>query len=127
MVDAMNRGDFAAAEVYVAPNAVNYTPVPGEPPGLEGFRYRMGMMHGAFPDLHFNIDDQVAEGDKVVTRGTMTATNTGSFMGMPSTGKAVQVSYIDILRFTEGKLFEHWVQMDMLGMMQQLGVVPAPG
>jgi len=63
----------------------------------------------------------------VVTRGNLTGTNSGSFAGMPPTGKRVTVSYIDMVRFADGKLAEHWGQMDQLGMMQQLGVIPTPG
>ena len=72
------------------------------------------------------MEEMVADGDKVATRGTLTGTNTGSFAGMPVTGKPVKVTYHDLMRFADGKLVEHWAQMDQLGMMQQLGVAPMP-
>ena len=68
----------------------------------------------------------LGEGDKVVTRGTFTGTHQGEFNGIPATGKKVKVSYCDIWRVENGKCVENWVQMDMVGLMQQLGVIPAP-
>lgn len=127
LLETLNTRDLAGAASLMVPNAVNHNPTPGEPPGIEGLRYRMGMLLTAFPDFRFTTDDMVAEGDKVTTRGRLTGTNTGSFMGMPPTGKEVTVSYIGILRFADGKMVEHWVQMDQLGLLQQLGAIPAPG
>ncbi len=127
LLEALSGRDLAAAEALVAPDAVNHTPLPGEPPGAEGFRYRTGMMLAAFPDLRFTAEDIVAEGDKVAGRGAMAGTNTGSFAGMPPTGKRVEVGYIDILRVAAGRFVEHWAQLDQLGLMQQLGALPPPG
>jgi len=104
---------------------VNYT-FPAPAPGPEGFKQVMGMFFAAFPDMHVAIEEQVAEGDKVASRGTFTGTHTGEFMGIAATGRPVSVSYIDVWRFRDGKAVENWVQMDMLGLMQQLSVVPAP-
>jgi len=81
----------------------------------------------AFPDLYFTVEDLIAEGDEVVARVTMSGTQHGAFMGIPPTGKHVTITGIDINRFVGGKSVEHWVEMDTLGMMQQLGVIPAPG
>ena len=81
----------------------------------------------AFPDFHVTLEDVIAEGDKVASRGVWRGTHQGNFMGIPATGKSVAVSYSDIWRFENGKAVENWVQMDMLGLMQQLGVAPAPG
>jgi predicted ester cyclase len=81
----------------------------------------------AFPDLHFTVEDMIAEGDKVVARITMSGTQQGAFMGIPPTGKHVAFTAIDINRIAGGKSVEHWWEMDALGLMQQLGVVPAPG
>ncbi|MHB8648317.1 MAG: ester cyclase [Thermomicrobiales bacterium] len=127
LLDALNRNDLDAAAALTAEDAVNHAPMPGEPPGIAGLRYRMGMMRTAFPDFRFTAEEIIAEGDKVVTRGDLTGTNSGSFAGMPPTGKRVTVSYIDMVRFADGKLAEHWGQMDQLGVMQQLGVIPTPG
>lgn len=127
LLAAMNRDDLEAASALLAPDAINHNPVPGEPPGIAGLRYRLAMLHTAFPDLRFVTEAIIAEGDTVATRGVLTGTHTGPFAGMPATGKAVRVSYIDMIRIVDGKLVEHWVQLDQLGMMQQLGAIPAPG
>lgn len=123
---AINARDFATAEALVAPDAVNHTPLPGEPSGLAGFRYRMEALSTAFPDCRFTTEEIIEEGDKVVTRGVMTGANTGPFAGMPPTGKPVRVAYIDLLRFSDGRMVEHAAQLDQLGLLQQLGAIPAP-
>jgi steroid delta-isomerase-like uncharacterized protein len=80
----------------------------------------------AFPDLHFTIDDMVAEGDKVAARITMTGTHKGEYMGAPPTNKKITIRAIAIERFAGGKIVEEWGMTDTLGLMQQLGVVPTP-
>jgi predicted ester cyclase len=81
----------------------------------------------AFPDLHLTIEDLIAEGDKVVDRQTARGTHQGTFMGIPPTGKQITVTAMNISRIVGGKIVEHWVELDTLGMLQQLGVVPMPG
>jgi predicted ester cyclase len=80
----------------------------------------------AFPDLRFTAEDIIAEGDKVAARYTMRGTHQGEFMGVAPTGNRIEVTGIDIVRFEGGKMVEHWANSDELGMMQQLGVIPAP-
>jgi steroid delta-isomerase-like uncharacterized protein len=80
----------------------------------------------AFPDLHYTIDDMLAEGDKVVVHATVSGTHQGAFMGMPATGKSATWSEIHIARMNDGKVVEHWVNQDRMGMLQQLGLIPAP-
>jgi predicted ester cyclase len=85
------------------------------------------MQRAAFPDLRMDAEDVIAGGDKVVTRVRYTGTNKGAFMGMPATGKSVDVQLIDIMRFgDDGRVHEHWGVMDQMTLMQQLGLVPAP-
>jgi predicted ester cyclase len=85
------------------------------------------MYVAAFPDLRFDTDDILPSGDKGVARVTITGTHTGDFMGMPATGKSVSVSAIDVIRFgDDGLTLEHWGVVDVMAMMQQLGVVPTP-
>lgn len=79
----------------------------------------------AFPDVHFTLHDVIAEGDKVVCRWSYVATNTGEFLGRPATGKQVTDQGIDIFRIQNGKIVEMWVAQDSLGLLQQLGVLPA--
>jgi steroid delta-isomerase-like uncharacterized protein len=126
-LDALNGGDLAAAAALMAPDFVNHTPLPGEPPGVAGLRFRMGMLRTGFPDLRFAMEAMIAEDDTVATRGTLSGTHAGPLAGMPPTGKQVRVGYIDMVRFANGTLVEHWVQTDQMGMMQQLGMAPMPG
>jgi len=84
------------------------------------------MLFTAFPDLHGTIEDLIAEGDKVVDRMTCEGTHQGMFMGAPPTGKRVKWSFIDINRIVDGKIVEHWAEVDTMGIMQQLGLVPPP-
>ena len=85
------------------------------------------MFRSAFPDFKVTIDDMIAEGDKVVVRGTWSGTHKGEFMGIPATGKSVSFGVIDTVRIAGGKMVEHWGLMDNFRLMQQLGVIPAPG
>ena len=99
---------------------------PGMPPGKEGVRQLFKMMRAAFPDLHLEPEDVLVDGDKVVARVRCTGTNEGEFMGMPPTGKSVDLEFIDIIRFgDDGLAREHWGVFDRMGMMEQLGLVPA--
>jgi steroid delta-isomerase-like uncharacterized protein len=95
--------------------------------GREPAREFLSMFFTAFPDGHFTIEDMIAEGDTVVTRLTFRGTHQGNFMGIPPTGKQVNVAEIAILLIANGKAVEQWTSLDMLGLMQQLGVVPALG
>ncbi len=84
-------------------------------------------MTQAFPDLHAEIHEMVASGDRVAIRSTFTGTHEGEFLGVPPTGKSVSVDGIDIVRVVDGRATDHWGIFDAMGMMQQLGVMPAPG
>ena len=95
--------------------------------GPEDVRRFMGEFRGAFPDFHSTVEDQIAEGDKVVTRWTMRGTQEGEFRGIAPTGNKLEITGIGIFRFSEGKVVESWDNFDQLGMMQQLGAVPSPG
>jgi predicted ester cyclase len=79
----------------------------------------------AYPDARFTVEDMIAEGDQVVTKKTFSGTNTGEFAGMPATGRAVSVQYVDIMRVHDGRIVEHWLSMDRLVWFQQLGLAPA--
>ena len=83
------------------------------------------MLRTAFPDLHFTIEELVAEGDIVAGRLTMSGTHEGPLMGIPPTGRAVRQDHMHFVRFRDGKAVEHWGVRDELGMMQQMGVMPA--
>ena len=85
------------------------------------------MLRGAFPDLHVKVEDQIAEGDRVVLRITSSGTMKGEFAGMPPSGKSATWAGVHIVRFATGKQVEHWGVNDQLSMLQQLGFAQAPG
>jgi steroid delta-isomerase-like uncharacterized protein len=126
--EVFNRGDTSLVDKFLAPDFVEHEELPpGIPRNREGVKQLTAMFRGAFPDFKATIDDLIAEGDKVVIRQTWSGTHKGEFMGIPPTGKRVSFGVIDIIRVAGDKFVEHWGQMDSMGMMQQLGAVPAPG
>ena len=125
--EAFNKKNRAAIDEFIDPTQVDHAAPPGTPGGLEGAKHTVAMYLTAFPDLYFTVEDLIAEGDKVVARLTTRGTQQGVFMGIPPTGKHVTVTAIDINRLAGGKSVEHWLNMDTLGLLQQLGVIPAPG
>ena len=126
--DTFNRGNIGHFDEFMAPDFVEHEVLPpGIPSGREGVKQLTAMLRSAFPDFQATIEDMVAEGDMVVIRQTWTGTHSGEFMGVPPTGNSVSFGVIDILRIAGGKCTEHWGQMDSMSLMQQLGVIPAPG
>jgi steroid delta-isomerase-like uncharacterized protein len=97
---------------------VNHSAPPSLPADREGIKILTAMFRGAFPDSYFTVEDMIAEGDKVVTRKTFHGTHEGEFMGIPPTGRTVNVSLIDVVRISDGLVVEHWSVGDDLGMMQ---------
>jgi predicted ester cyclase len=121
----MNRGDLEAVEERFAAGYVEHDVLPPTiPPGLEGMKQLVGMLRGAFPDLRYDIEDVVADGDRVVLRITGRGTMRGTLFGLPATGRSASWSEIHISRFAAGKVVEHWSVTDQLGMLQQLGLAP---
>ena len=125
--DAWGKGDLAALNAVAAVDVVDHNPMPGLPPGLEGQKAIILMLRSAFPDGTNTLEDVIVEGDKVVDRHTFRGTHTGAFMGIPPTGKSVTFSGIEITRIANGQIVETWHQEDLLGLMQQLSVIPTPG
>ena len=124
--EVQNEKNEAAYDELNDPEFVNLSSPPGVPSDREGGKLYLWGFLNAFPDSHVTIDDMVAEGDRVVTKKTFTGTHTGDFAGIPATGKTVTLQYVDIMRVREGRIVEHWLSMDQLSFMQQLGVIPAP-
>jgi len=124
---AVSTGNWATLDAVLAADAIDHNPVPGQGPGLEGVKQVFAVFAAGFPDLHFTVEDMIAEGDKVVSRLTMHGTHRGDFQGIAPTGKSITQTGIDILRLAGGKVIERWGEFDNLGLMQQLGVIPAPG
>lgn len=121
--EAQAAGNIALVDELFAPDFVDHSPLPGVLPTRDGVRGLFAALHVAFPDLTVTIHDQVAEGDKVVTRKTFAGTHGGEFLGVPATGRAVAFEVIDILRVVDGKVTDHWNVVDRLALLQQLGVV----
>jgi steroid delta-isomerase-like uncharacterized protein len=124
--EVINQGRLDRADDLVALDFVELDPLPGQQQGREGLKDVIGGMRAAFPDLHWVLDEVVAEGDKVVSRFTWTGTHRATFLGIPSTGRKVTVTGIVIDRLAEGKMADSRILMDSLGLMQQLGVLPTP-
>ena len=127
--EVFGQGKLAVADEIVAPDHVDHGPgaLPGMPPGPEGSKMLVMGYRNAFPDIHFKIDEQIAEGDKVVTRWTGHGTHKGELAGIPATGKSATVTGMGVDRIVNGKIVESWGIFDQFGMLQQFGVIPAPG
>jgi steroid delta-isomerase-like uncharacterized protein len=125
--EVFNKHNPGVIDELFAPDYVSHNAPPGLPNDREGVKAFAAMYFGAFPDLKVTSDFQVAEGDIVVMRWTATATHTGELMGIPATGKRTKMTGITTQRIAGGKIVEEWNESDQMGLMQQLGVVPAPG
>ena len=125
--DLVNPGNVDAVDEIYAPDYVLHDPsTPEDVHGVEGAREFYETVFNAFPDTEISIEELIAEGDKVVTRWTSRGTHQGEFMGLPPSGKRVEVAGVTISRIEGGKIVEDWEFTDALGMMQQLGAIPAP-
>ena len=124
--DDVSRGDVAVQERIIHPDFVDHTNPPGMQHGLEGHQAIVSLFRAAFPDQWWQIEDLIAEGDKVVARTTMTGTHLGDFFGIAPTGKRVTLQGVHIVRIADGRIAEHWGSNDDLGLMRQLGAIPTP-
>ena len=125
--EGWNQGNLAVFDEGNAPQYVDHGAAPGQGPGAEGYKQAVQMTRAGFPDLHITIEDMIAEGDRVVTRWTARGTHQGEYMGIPPTGKSVEIGGVNIGRVENGKFVENWAYSDQLVLMQQLGVIPTPG
>ncbi len=125
--ELFNQGNLSLVEELIAPDFLNHEAPPGSNRGPESMRQLIRMLRTAFPDLHFTIEELVAEGDTVAGRVTMSGTHQGTFQGMPPTGRSFRQAQMHFVRFRDGKGVEHRAVRDDLGLMQQLGVIPASG
>jgi len=130
--EVITQGNIEAAGEFAWEDVVEQVPLPGQGPGLEGLKDILRAMRAGFPDLVFAIQEQISEGDKVVSRFEWTGTHRGEFLGILATGRPVRVWGVVIDRLVEGrdgksKIKETRIIMDTMGLMIQLGVVPAPG
>jgi steroid delta-isomerase-like uncharacterized protein len=122
--EVQTRHNLAAVDDYMSADFVDHCVPPGLPPGREGVKMQFAMFFNALPDLHALIHDQVVDENKVVTRKTLRGTHKGDLMGIPPTGKTIDIEVIDILAVKDGKITDHWNLVDQLGLLKQLGALP---
>jgi steroid delta-isomerase-like uncharacterized protein len=120
------QGNLEVADELISPNFVGHDPVsPEDSRGPEGVKEFAMMYRNAFPDVRLSVEDQVAEGDMVVTRWIARGTHQGELMGIAPTGNRVTVAGTSVERIVDGKIEETWDNYDALGMMQQIGAIPS--
>ena len=122
--EIVNGHDLDAIDHWFTDDYTDHVEISGMPSGVEGVRARHAMLFSAMPDIHITVHDVIAEDDRTAARFTITGTDTGGFMGMPATNCSVRVTGMDFMRFRDGLVAEHWGEMDMMGLLQQLGVIP---
>ncbi len=125
-VEAHAANDQAALKEVLAPDPVAHRASSTDSLNREALLQGISMFSAAFSDRQFTMEDQIAEGDKVMTRYTWRGTHSGDFQGLPPTGKQVAISAFFVQRIQEGKIVEFWHLFDQLALMQQLGLVPPP-
>ena len=128
--EVLSRGDMDALDSICAECHPQFAVVRGvmepAPLGMSGLKNLITSLRSAFPDLQATVEDQIAEGDKVVTRVTIRGTQEGEIFGMPATGKSFTIPGVSIWEVRGNLLIQEWVSWDALGMMQQLGAIPVP-
>ncbi len=122
--EVQNQKNFDVFDELNDPEFVNLSSPPGVPSDREGGKMYLSAFLNAFPDSRFTIEDIIAEDDRVVTKKTLVGTHTGDLGEIPATGKRVTLQYVDIMRVRNGKIVEHWLSMDQLSFLQQIGVIP---
>jgi predicted ester cyclase len=126
---AWDENNLPALDDLFAPDFVAHNAVPGMPPGLDGAKLAHQASMASFPDRRTAIEELVGAGDTVLVRMRMTGTNQGglAWAGVPPNGNKVNVTWISIYRLVGGRVVEHRAEMDIMGLMQQLGAIPSPG
>jgi predicted ester cyclase len=123
---AFHQEYLDALDEVIASDSIDHNLPPEQPSGLQGAKQVFSSIHCAFPDLQLNVEDMIAEGDKIVARLAGRGTHQGEFLGIAPTDNQVTITGIDIVRMADGKIVERWGNFDNLGMMQQLGVMEQP-
>jgi steroid delta-isomerase-like uncharacterized protein len=124
--DFINTASETLAAELISPDAIFHVPGRSEPMrGPAGYLAIIQMMRGGFPDIQWTLEETVAEHDKVAARFTMRGTHLGTFFGTPSTGKKITVQALNIYRLSGGQIIEETGQPDLLGLLQQIGAIPA--
>jgi hypothetical protein len=127
--DVVSTGDAEVIsktiDELIEPDVLIHMPLPIQATGAQALKQVWAMLLRGLPDLHVAVEDVIAEGDKVVSRNTVTGTHQGEYRGLPPTGKSVTYNEIFIFRFAGGRIAEIWGVVDVFSQMQQLGVIPA--
>jgi steroid delta-isomerase-like uncharacterized protein len=126
-IDLFNKGDLGVADELVVSDFIEHSALPGLPKGIAGLKAIAQILRSGYPDFHIEVEDAIAEGDRVVLRLTVGGTHQGALFGIPPTGKHAEWSEMHIIRVKDGKMIEHWDVLDLMSMMQQLGVMAPPG
>jgi predicted ester cyclase len=126
--EAWDRNDLGALDQHFAPDFVSHATVPGLPPGLAGAKMAHQAAIQSFPDRKVTVEDITGDGELVAVRCRMTGTNEGglAWAGIPANGNKVDVEWISLYRLRDGRVVEHRAVMDLMGLMRQLGAIPAP-
>jgi steroid delta-isomerase-like uncharacterized protein len=120
----IEQGNTDVFKELIAADVINHTAPPGSSKGADGMlHFLQNMLRTGFPDLRVDIEDQLAEGDKVTTRKTIHATHTGMFMGLPASGKKVGIKVIDIIRLRDGQYIEHWATSNLAEVIAEIAAV----
>lgn len=125
--EAWNKGDFEFIDKNFSSDFVNHGTFPGQSTDRDGVKWVINNIRNAIPDVHFTMEDMIAEGDKVVTRWLAKGTHKGDLMGAKPTGNKISVSATVIDRIKDGKVIEHWANRDDLSFLQQIGLIPRFG
>jgi predicted ester cyclase len=123
--EVMSEGKLDVVDELCSPDYFDHDPLPGTGADVAGLKEGIVQTRAAFPDMQVTADDILVDGDRLAARSTMRATHEGDFLGLPATGKAVEVASYDIVRFEAGVVVEHWGVLDAAALMQQIGAVPA--
>jgi predicted ester cyclase len=126
MAEVFGHGNLGAVEQFFGPDFQEHEEGPGKDRGRDGLKDIVRTIRGAFPDLQVTVEAISEDGDQTWARVTFRGTNTGELMGHPPTGRTATWTAIDQCRYADGKLAEHWGVVDLLSMMQQIGIIPPP-
>ncbi len=123
--EVYNGNNLDLLDELVAQDVVNHSAVPEHQHGIEGFKHVNKWVRAGFSDAHYEIEDMIAEGDRVACRITLTGTHDGEFQGSPPSGRRLRMDHVHWHRLANGKVVERWAVRDDLGAAQQLGLLPS--
>jgi steroid delta-isomerase-like uncharacterized protein len=122
---AFRAGDQPTIDELSAVDLVDHNPAPDHEPTLAGFKQKVAGFAAIFPDIGEDLQDIIASGDTVATRWVVTGSQQKEFMGIPASGETIRVEGMNFYRLKDGRVTDIWTQFDAVGMMQQLGAIPA--